>query len=65
MKNVLADGRLTQRGGGGGTHRPHMYPTPSRGMGNGGVRRVRQGSTSTAPLPLYSTPTQSDAIFAT
>ena len=62
MKNVLADGRLTQRGDGcgGGTHRPHMYPTP----GNVGGRRVRQGSTSPAPLPLHSTPTQSDAVFA-
>ena len=65
MKNVLADGRLTQRGGGGGTHRPVTYVPHARpGVGNGGGPRVRQGSTSPAPLPLHSTPTQSDAIFA-
>ena len=62
MKNVLADGRLTQRGVGGGTHRPQMYPTPA-GRGEWVGRRVRQGSTSPAPLPLDSTPTQSEVGF--
>ena len=37
MKNVLADGRFTPRGGGGGTHRLHMYPTPGRAWGKGVV----------------------------
>ena len=36
------------------THVPHSQP----GMGNGGGRRVLQGSTGLAPLPLDSTPTQ-------
>ena len=55
MKNVLAEGRLTQRGGG-------VSPTDHI-CG----RRVPKGSTSPAPLPLHSTPgtpTQSDTIFA-
>ena len=39
MNNVLADGRLIQKGGGGGTHRPHMYPTPGRAWGKHGVVR--------------------------
>ena len=69
MMNVLADRRLTQRGGGGDTHRPQMSPYARPGVGNGGVQRVVQGSTSPAPLPLDSTPTQSvvlntDTIFA-
>ena len=38
------------------THRPHMYPHASPGVGNRGGRRVRQGSTDLAPLPLDSTP---------
>ena len=37
------------------TYIPHARP----GVENGGSRRVRQGSTGTAPLPLDSTPTQS------
>ena len=39
----------------------HSVPRP--GLGNGGGRRVRQGSTSPAPLPLDSTPTQSEVGF--
>ena len=35
------------------TYVPHAWP----GVGNGGGRRVRQGSTSPAPIPLDSTPT--------
>ena len=55
MKNVLAERRLTQRRHPQTTYVPHARP----GVGNGGGRRVRQGSTSPAPLPLDSTPTQS------
>ena len=58
MKNVLADGRLTQKRGGGGSLRPNMYPTPGQAWGIGGGWRVCQGSPSLAPLPLFSTPTQ-------
>ena len=36
------------------TYVPRAWP----GVGNGGGRRVSQGSTSPAPLPLDSTPTQ-------
>ena len=41
------------------TYVPHARP----GVGNGGGRRVRQGSTSPAPLPIDSTPTQSEVGF--
>ena len=37
------------------THLPHAWP----GVGNGSGRRVRQGSTGPAPLPLDSTPAHS------
>ena len=36
------------------TYIPHAQP----GLGNGGGRRVRQGSTSLAPHPFDSTPSQ-------
>ena len=43
--------------------RSDRYSVPRPGVGNGGGRRVRQGSTSPAPLPLDSTPTQSEVGF--
>ena len=46
MKNVLADGRLTQRGGGGSTHRPHRP-----GVGNGGWSEGAPGQYQSSPPP--------------
>ena len=36
----------------------HIYTPRNLGVGNGGGRRVRQGSISPVPNPLDSTPTQ-------
>ena len=41
------------------TYVPHARP----GLGNGGGQRVRRGSTGPAPLPLDSTPIQSEVGF--
>ena len=55
MKNVLANRRLILRGGGGGTHRPHMYPTPSRAWGMGWLEGAPGQYQSGPPPPsLYS-----------
>ena len=52
MKNVLAERRLTQRGGGDGTHRPHMYPTPGQAWGMGVVRGCTRAVPVRPPSPF-------------
>ena len=68
MKNVLADGRLTQRGDGGGTHRPHMYPMPSWAWGMGVVggcaRAVPDQPPSTLTPLLHNLLLNTGTIFA-
>ena len=67
MKTVLADGRLTQRGWGRHpqtTYVPHAWQAWGMGVVRGCARAVPvQGSTSLAPLPLDSTPTQLEVGF--
>ena len=52
MKNVLADGRLTQREGGGGTHRPHTYPMAGRAWGMGVVEGCARAVPARPPYPF-------------
>ena len=61
MKNVLADRRLTQRGGGDGTHRPHMYPTPGQAWGMGVVGGCTRAVPVRPPFPL--TPFQHNQMW--
>ena len=67
MKNVLAERRLTQRGGGDGTHRPHMYPTLGQAWGMGVVGGCAREVPVQPPSPFVSTLAvvlNTDAIFA-
>ena len=63
MKNVFADRRLTQRGGGGDTHRPHMYPTPGWAWGMVVFGGCARAELVRPPSPL-AVVLNTDAIFA-
>ena len=64
MKNVLADGRLTQRGGVGAAPTDHICTSRPAGHGERRWSKGAPGQYQRAPLLLHSTSKQSDAIFA-